>query len=227
MSMREDAGMEQPHPLDLATWPRAEHFAHYLRTVPCTYALTADVDVTPFVAALRAAGRKTYAAQIWAIATVVNRHPEFRMTLTDAGNPAVWPVSHPSFTVFNPERETFASVWTPYDPDFARFHDAVVALLVAHRTATSMFPQGDTPANSFDVSSVPWTSFTGFTLQIDGGSQHLAPIFTLGRYVERDGRTWMPLAVQIHHAAADGFHTARLVEELRELFRDPGWVGAG
>jgi chloramphenicol O-acetyltransferase type A len=149
------------------------------------------------------------------------------MTLTDAGNPAVWPVSHPSFTVFNPERETFASVWAPYDPDFARFHDTVVALLVAHRSATTMFPQGDTPANSFDVSSVPWTSFTGFTLQIDGGSQHLAPIFTLGRYVERDGRTWMPLAVQIHHAAADGFHTARLVEELRELFRDPVWVGAG
>jgi chloramphenicol O-acetyltransferase type A len=227
MPMREDAGMEQPHPLDLTTWPRAEHFAHYLRTVPCTYALTVDIDVTPFVVALRAAGRKTYAAQIWAIATVVNRHPEFRMTLTDAGNPAVWPVSHPSFTVFNPERETFASVWAPYDPDFARFHDTVVALLVAHRSATTMFPQGDTPANSFDVSSVPWTSFTGFTLQIDGGSQHLAPIFTLGRYVERDGRTWMPLAVQIHHAAADGFHTARLVEELRELFRDPVWVGAG
>ena len=219
--------MDRPVPIDLATWPRAELFAHYWRTVPCTYALTVDIDVTALVAALTTTGRKTYPAQIWAIATVVNRHPEFRMTVTDAGNPAIWPVSHPAFTVFNTERETFACVWTPYDPDFARFHDAVVALLATHRSATTMFPQGEAPANAFDVSSVPWTSFTGFTLQIDGGSQHLAPIFTIGQDVERDGRTWMPLAVQIHHAAADGFHTARLVEELCVLFRDVAWVGEG
>ena len=89
-----------------------------------------------------------------------------------------------------------------------------------------MFPQGELPADVFDVSSLPWTSFTGFTLQIDGGTNHLLPIFTLGRYAERDGRTLMPLAVQIHHAAADRFHTARLVRELEQLVGDPSWVGA-
>ncbi|WP_448808888.1 CatA-like O-acetyltransferase [Agromyces bauzanensis] len=35
----------------------------------------------------------------------------------------------------------------------------------------------------------------------------------------------MPLAVQIHHAAADGFHTARLVGGIRELAAEPSWVG--
>jgi chloramphenicol O-acetyltransferase type A len=76
------------------------------------------------------------------------------------------------------------------------------------------------------VSSLPWASFTGFTLQIEGGLRHLAPIFTLGRYVEREGRTLLPLAIQIHHAAADGFHTSRLVNELQELLSDPAWIGA-
>ena len=52
------------------------------------------------------------------------------------------------------------------------------------------------------------------------------PIFTLGRYLERDGRTLLPLAVQIHPSAADGFHTARLVRDLEELFADPSWVAA-
>ncbi len=219
-----DVGMK-PSPLDLASWPRAEHFAHYLRVVPCTYSLTVELDVTATVTALQAAGRKTYPAQIWALATVVNRHPEFRMTLTADGGPAVWPVVHPAFTVFHPSTETFSSIWAPYDPDFGTFHDEAARLLAAHRDSVAMFPMGDEPPNSFDVSSVPWTSFTGFTLHIDGGSSHLAPIFTYGRQLERDGRTWLPLAVQVHHAAADGFHTARLVEELRELFREPGWVG--
>ncbi|MFE6964194.1 CatA-like O-acetyltransferase [Agromyces sp. NPDC057679] len=215
-----------PTPIDLDSWPRREAFEHYRHRVPCTYAMTVELDVTAFVAALRGSARKTYPAQIWAIANVVNRHPEFRMTLTDDGAAATWPVVNPAFTVFNPERETFAAVSVPYDADFGRFHEAAVAELATASTATEMFPQGGLPANVFDVSSIPWTSFTGFTLQIDGGSNHFAPIFTLGRYLDRDGRTLLPLAVQIHHASADGFHTARLVGELEQLFADPAWVTA-
>jgi chloramphenicol O-acetyltransferase type A len=216
--------MDTAEPIDLKAWPRHELFEHYLGRVPCTYAITVEVDVTELAAALRQSGRKTYISQVWALAAVVNRHEEFRMTITDAGEPAIWDVLHPQFTVFNPERETFAAVWIPFDSDFDRFHTAAADLLATHKSATTMFPQGDTPPNTFDVSSLPWTSFTGFSLQIDGGTDHLLPIFTLGRYVERDGRTLLPLAVQMHHAAADGFHIARLVREFTDLVGDPGWL---
>lgn len=216
--------MIAPEPIDLDTWPRRETFDYYRDRVPCTYAVTIDVDVTELVAALRRASRKTYVAQIWSIATAVNRHPEFRMALTDAGEPAIWPVLHPAFTVFNPARETFAAVWTPYDADFARFHDGAAELLSAASSATTMFPAGELPPNSLDVSSLPWTTFTGFSLQIRGGTDHLLPIFTIGRHHEQNGRTLMPLAVQIHHAAADGFHTARLVDDIQRLVGDPSWV---
>lgn len=219
--------MDAPAPIDLSTWPRAQHFAHYRDRVPCTYSMTVEVDVTEFTAALRRSPRKSYIAQVWALATVVNRHEEFRMCLTASGGPAVWPVVHPAFTVFNPERETFACVWAPYDPDFGAFHDTAAPLLAEHARATEFFPQGPPPPNAFDVSSLPWASFTGFNLNIGGDWDHLAPIFTLGRYTEREGRTLLPLSVQIHHAAADGFHTARLVNELEELMAEPsGWLTA-
>ncbi|MFE7673318.1 type A chloramphenicol O-acetyltransferase [Streptomyces albidoflavus] len=219
-----DAPIPPPTPIDLDTWPRRQHFDHYRRRVPCTYAMTVEVDVTAFAAALRRSPRKSYLAQVWALATVVNRHEEFRMCLTDSGDPAVWPVVHPAFTVFNPERETFACVWAPYDPDFGTFHDTAAPLLAEHRRATDFFPQGDPPPNTFDVSSLPWASFTGFTLDIRDGWDHLAPIFTLGRYTERDARLLLPLSVQIHHAAADGFHTARLTNDLQTLLATPTWL---
>ncbi|MCK2144371.1 MULTISPECIES: type A chloramphenicol O-acetyltransferase [Streptomyces] len=219
-----DASIPTPTPIDLDTWPRRQHFDHYRRRVPCTYAMTVEVDVTAFAAALRRSPRKSYLAQVWALAAVVNRHDAFRMCLTASGDPAVWPVVHPAFTVFNPERETFACVWAPYDPDFGTFHDAAAPLLAEHSRATDFFPQGDPPPNAFDVSSLPWASFTGFTLDIRDGWDHLAPIFTLGRYTERDGRLLLPLSVQIHHAAADGFHTARLTDELQTLLADPAWL---
>lgn len=163
-------------------------------------------------------------AQIWALSAVVNRHAEFRTALDPSGAPAVWDVLHPSFTVFNPERETFASVWTPHREDFVTFHREAADVLDQYRTASSLFPQDDVPPNVFDVSSIPWTSFTGFTLGIRDARDHLAPIFTLGRYRRIEDRVILPLAVQIHHAAADGFHTARLVTELQELFASPQWA---
>ncbi|WP_448808882.1 CatA-like O-acetyltransferase [Agromyces bauzanensis] len=216
--------MSAPEPIDLSSWPRRETFEYYREQVPCTYAITVEIDVTELVSELRRAGRKTYLAQIWAIATAVNGRAEFRMSLTDDGAPATWPVLHPAFTVFQPARETFATVWSPYHPDFGAFHDHAAERLAAAASATSMFPLGELPPDVFDVSSLPWTSFTGFSLQIDGGTRHLLPIFTIGRYMERDGRTLMPLAVQVHHAAADGFHTARLVGDIRELAAEPNWV---
>lgn len=133
-------------------------------------------------------------------------------------------MAHPYFTVFNPGRETFCALWTPFDSDVARFHDRTAGLIARHKDTTAMFPQGAPPAGCFDVSSVPWTGFTGFSLMIDGGSGHLLPIFTLGRHIRRGAATLLPLAVQIHHAAADGFHTSRLISEVRELFSQPGWV---
>ncbi|TKV62179.1 chloramphenicol acetyltransferase CAT [Nakamurella flava] len=205
-------------PVVLDTWPRRPHFEHYLRQVPCTFSLTVELDVTDFAAALADSPLKTYPAQIWALATVVNRHEEFRMFVDDDDTPAVWDVVHPSLTVFNPERETFASVWVPYATDLCAFHRAAADLLTTHRSATELFPQGDPPPNTFDVSSLPWTSFTGFTLDIRDGHSHLAPIITLGRYARRDGRTLMPVALQVHHAVADGFHASRLLADFaREL----------
>lgn len=212
--------------IDLTAWPRRQHFEHYLNVVPCTYAITVELDVTNFVAAVRSSGRRTYVAQIWAIAHVVNRHDEFKMALTGSHRPAVWSTVHPSFTVFNASRETFASVWVPYDSDFPTFHDAATHVIAKYASATDLFPQGPPPRNAFDVSSLPWTNFTGFTINVDPKANHLAPIFTLGRYAERDDRTLLPMAIQVHHAAADGFHTARLVTELRDLLDDPSWLEA-
>ncbi|MEV8273337.1 CatA-like O-acetyltransferase [Microbacterium sp. NPDC077184] len=216
--------MISPEPIDLDTWARREAFEHYRERVPCTYAMTVEIDVTALLAALRRAGRKTYLAQIWAIAHSVNNRREFRMALTDAGAPATWPVVHPAFTVFNAARETFAVVWSPYDSNFAAFHERAARVLAEAASSVAMFPQGELPPNAFDVSSLPWASFTGFSLQIDGGTRHLLPIFTIGRHIEREGRTFMPLAIQAHHAAADGFHTARLAEDIRARMATPEWV---
>ncbi|MDN5681389.1 MAG: CatA-like O-acetyltransferase, partial [Ewingella sp.] len=47
-----------------------------------------------------------------------------------------------------------------------------------------------------------------------------APIFTFGKYYKQDGKVLLPFAVQVHHSVCDGFHVARLVNELQEMSDD-------
>lgn len=211
-------------PIDRETWVRNQHFEHYSALSPCTYSLTVDINVTTLLSTLKSAGWNTYIGQIWALTTIVNRHSEFRMSLTEAGEPAVWSDVNPSFTVFNPERETFSCAWVPYDSDFASFHSAAAVKLESHRFATEFFPDGPPPTNSIDVSSLPWLEFSAMNLNIDRGSRHYLPIFTIGRFADRDGRITMPLAIQVHHAAADGFHVGRFVRELQDAVNDASWA---
>ncbi|WP_084077027.1 CatA-like O-acetyltransferase [Demequina sp. NBRC 110057] len=216
--------MDSLVPIDRSTWARSETYDHFRDAVPCTVALTFEIDVTEAQARRRAARRKAYLAQIWAIAHAVNGRSEFRMALGGEGEPAVWSTVHPSFTVFNAERETFSNLWCPYSPDFATFHAQASELMEEHSAPTALFPQAERPANLFDVSSLPWRRFTGMVLDVEGGRDHLLPIFTIGRCEEREGRLVAPLAIQVSHAAADGFHLCRLADDIQALAADPGWM---
>lgn len=63
---------------------------------------------------------------------------------------------------------------------------------------------------------LPWASFQGFNLNLQKGYDFLQPIFTMGKYQEENGRTLLPLAIQVHHGVCDGFHLCRFVNSLQE-----------
>lgn len=211
--------------IDRDTWPRHEHFDHYYGDVRCTYSLTVDIDITTLLHAAKAAGYKTYPAQIHLLAHTVNAMWEMRMAVDDQRNPGYYAISHPSYTVLNPQTKTFSSLWTPYDPDFAAFHAAVLSAIDAYGHTTRFAPQGDEPPNTFSISSVPWLPFTAFNLNVYTEGTYLAPIFTIGQHKTQHGRTWMPLAIQMHHAACDGYHIGLFIQALKaRIESSAGWM---
>jgi len=63
---------------------------------------------------------------------------------------------------------------------------------------------------------VPWVEFTGFNINVYDEGKFLLPIFTMGKYFERDGKRMLPLAIQVHHAVCDGYHVGVFVEKLQK-----------
>ena len=84
-----------------------------------------------------------------------------------------------------------------------------------YSTSTRYEPKAGTPANSFNISMVPWVAFTGLNINVFDEGKFLLPIFTMGKFFEQNGRRLLPLAIQAHHAVCDGYHIGVFVEKLQ------------
>lgn len=164
---------------------------------------------------LRQQGRKLYPTMLYQIAGEVNRWEQFRTALNRRGQLGVYDQMHPCYTIFHKESETFSNLWTEYTPDYEAFCQAYQRDMAEYGDNLGMEAKPGTPENTFPVSMLPWASFEGFNLNLQKGYDYLLPIFTMGRYYEENGKTLLPLAVQVHHAVCDGFHLCRFVSGLQ------------
>lgn len=202
-------------PINLDTWPRGQVFHHFYQDVRCVICLTSDLDVTPVVTRHKQEGLRFYPAMIWLVSTAVNSLSSFRMGKDADGRIGIWDRVDPSYIVFHPEDEQFTRLVTPYHPVFEEFYAAVTSDVerYSHLRGHAFTP---VPPNIFDVSCLPWIRYRAFGLHVFDDGRYLAPVITWGRYEQQGDRFLMPLSVQIHHAAADGYHVAQFYERLQQ-----------
>lgn len=203
------------NPIDMVNWSRKPYFEHYLNHVRCTYSMTANIDITDLLSAAKNNGIKLYPALIHMISTVVNRHIEFRTCFNSEGRLGYWDSMSPSYTIFHDDDKTFSSIWTLYDEDFNEFYSRYLEDMKRYGSVKQFAAKANEPPNIFPVSSIPWVSFTGFNLNVYNEGTYLLPIFTMGKYFQQDGKIWLPLSGQFHHAVCDGYHVGVLFNELQ------------
>lgn len=199
--------------IDKTHWKRKEYFEHYFSNVPCTYSITTKLDITR----IKESKLKLYPAMLYYLSTVVNRHPEFRTAINEKGELGIYSEMIPCYTVFHKETETFSELWTEYTQKLEDFCAAYEEDILRYGNRQGMVGKPNVPPNNFTVSMIPWTSFEGFNLNLQNGYDYLIPIFTMGKYYQENGRTILPIAIQVHHAVCDGFHVCRFINELQEL----------
>lgn len=213
------------HILDRATWPRSEHFAYYADTIRCRYDLTANLNVSRLLPILRQRGLRRYPALIHIAARAVNANREFRMALGPEGQAGYWDFVHPSYTIFHTDDKTFSDIWSEYDPSFSVFYAHAVEDMERCRLVKGVCAKANRPPNACPISLLPWLSFTSMTRVQAATSSFLAPLITFGKPFRRDGELLMPLSVSVHHAAADGYHTCKLIHDMQALaYKGDEWA---
>jgi len=103
---------------------------------------------------------------------------------------------------------------------FSVFYDRYQKDIAKYGSVERFSLKENVPKNIFSVSIIPWTTFTGFNLNVYTDGSYLRPIFTFGKYFGQDGATLLPLSVQVHHAVCDGFHVSRFIDDFQKLVND-------
>lgn len=202
--------------IDMETWNRREYFQHYFQSVPCSYSMTTNIDITNLKHTLIETNGSFTSAIIYLLTLEVNRHEEFRTSIDEEGRIGIFDSMHPSYAFFHKETETFSCLWTQFDLNYQVFYQNYCNDIQKYGALEGIAPKPDMPANVFDISNIPWTSFSGFNLNLPKGASYLLPIFTLGKYFSQEKRIFLPISVQVHHAVCDGFHVCRFLNELQE-----------
>ena len=205
------------HPISLETWSRRAVFENFL-ALDCSYSLTVPLSVGPLLRFLREHKLRLYPALTWAVTTAVNRHREFRMVYDTQGQLGYYDQVHPEYTVLDPVTHNMDSLNTAYNTSFPVFYQAMTKDL--DRFHQEGIRTGSRE-NSILLSCVPWFSYTDVSFHPNSSLMFLRPMFVWGKYQETGESASLPFTIQVHHAAADGYHCHLLLEDLTDLLEHP------
>ncbi|MGD9227755.1 MAG: chloramphenicol acetyltransferase [Desulfobacterales bacterium] len=205
-------------PVDLTKWPRKAVFEFYRDFDYPQINVCVDIDVTSSAQYLEVQNLSKFKTILWAISHVSNSIDELKYRIRN-GDVILHDRVHPSFTVLT-EDNLFAFCLAEYTQNIRIFFDRVEKGIQECRVNPSL---EDEPGQDdiLYVSCLPWIHFTSISHPIKLDAQDAIPRISWGRFKEDKGKIVMPLAVQVHHGLADGYHLGKFFNRMQELVNNP------
>ncbi|NHF60225.1 chloramphenicol acetyltransferase [Flavobacteriaceae bacterium TP-CH-4] len=200
---------------------RRKHFDFFNGMNHPHFNITANVDITQLLPYLKSNELPTSSSIVYLIAKAANDIPEFRWRIRD-GEVVEHQSVQPSFTVPTEETDVFSFCTVAYTADARIFIENAQKQIAAMGTNPS-FEDEEHRDDYLFLSAFPWVSFTGMQHAMHYHPCDSIPRISWGKFFEQDGKIWMPLSVQVHHAVVDGIHVGRyfqLMEQMAALPRN-------
>lgn len=205
--------------IDQDNWPRKECFEHFTKYAGCSYSVTVDVDITSFYKFIRKNNYRIYPSFTWAVSKCLNSQKEFRMGYDDKGNPGYYDYISPCYSVLNDQTKVMSDLCTDYKESFKEFYHNMTLSLDSYKKDTSYTTEFC--PNFFIISCLPWFTYSAFNVNNETSQPFLFPMVTWGKFYQKEDKEYMPVTIQIHHAAADGYHCSLFYSELQKIMNNP------
>ena len=162
-------------------WKRYNLFWYYINNLRNVISMTCDIDITGFLNYAKNKGYRFYPCFMYAVSNIINAHDEFKLGWNDKNQVVVYEVIHPYFAHFYKEDEQCVLLVAEYNDDLEIFHKNFVSVLKKYKDYRA-FDFKDVPANTFNVSCLPWVHYKSFDIHVFDDGKYLAPVVTWGKF---------------------------------------------
>lgn len=207
-----------PRYLDLDTWERRDLFEFFRGYQNPYFNVCTRLDITELLEMARQKQNVSVSlAYHYFALRVANEIEPFHYRLED-DRVVIHEVINGGTTVLLPN-ETFTYAYFNYQPDFEQFTAQAAAAIDQVRAEGSL-----KPTMRYDLiffTTLPWISFTSFAHARTPGRGESIPRIAFGKFARENGRTLLPISVEVHHALMDGLHVGRYLMRFEEVLASP------
>jgi len=204
--------------LNQSTWNRREHFEFFKKFSEPFYHLNMNVECTYGFQIVNANGDSVFAWYLYNAMKAANAVKEFRYRIED-DEVCEYDVIHASPTIGR-EDGSFGFAQVDYIEDNKIFQSELKKEINRVRELSGLFTAPERP-DVCHYSTLPWFSFTGLSHPRNFGDSDSIPKISFGKIFSRDGKSFLPLSVHVHHGLIDGFHVAQFVKKFQHYLSTP------
>lgn len=202
--------------IDLATWNRREHFAHFSQLDEPFHGLVVNLNCTWAYAYCKQQQHSFFLFYLHQVMKAINLTDAMRYRIED-GQVVDYTTIHASATVDRSDH-TFAFCPIKFNPIFDHFaHEAKQAMQAIRETNGLGLNEGMKRQDTIHFSAMPWISFTGLTHARDFQYPDSVPKISVGKCFRQGDQLMMPVATYVHHGLVDGYHIHQFLQALEEL----------
>ena len=207
--------------IDLETWSRKENYDWFTTKNRCKINMTLNIDATNVIKRIKELKLRHYPTFTYMISKVLNSSNEFKTSYNEDNDLGIYDVIHPRYPIFHESDKRISVLWTEYSDSFKLFYNRFISDINIYGENRSMAAKGKFPINCFDMSSLPWSSFTSFDCPPTSDIVWLAPFVMVGKFFKFGEKLLLPVSISVHHATCDGYHVSMFFKELQELCNEP------
>lgn len=200
--------------IDPEAWARAPQFRLFSAYERPHFCITARLDVSALAKAASQERASAFRGFVWAVGCGLNGVEELRTRLD--GNRVLLFETILLSAVVPRDGGGLGYTYMLHDTDFPTFDKAAAREIDAATNGTPRPPNTGERVDVAYLSCLPWLDFTSISHTISGPLDSI-PRVSWGRFTKKpDGTTDVAVAIEVHHALADGEHVALFFERAQE-----------
>ncbi|MDE6872198.1 MAG: chloramphenicol acetyltransferase [Bacteroidales bacterium] len=205
--------MNTKETIDIAAWPRKEHYEFFGNLPDPFFGLTAKIDFTECWNQAKADCASFFLYSLHHILKAINAVPELRCRIEN-GQVVMYGHVGASPTIAR-EDGTFGFAYFEYYEDRNLFVAEATKEIERVKACSGLGTNGNEHRTDLIYfTSIPWVDFTG--IRHAGGYRpgDSIPQIAVGKLTDNDGRKMMTVAIEANHGLADARHAGQFFNML-------------